>query len=92
MLSWKDTNFAGGYKISTTISIYLSTCKKTIPGTSVEGREIYFLKISDNVATDENEAEVALDGGIHGDEPGGPENLIRRHGDHFPANLFDRFF
>lgn len=35
------------------------------------------LKISDNSATDENEAEVLFDGGIHGDEVGGPENMIR---------------
>lgn len=35
------------------------------------------LKISDNSAIDENEAEVMFDGGIHGDEIGGPENMIR---------------
>jgi hypothetical protein len=54
-----------------------SICKKTVLGSSVEGREISYLKISDNVAIDESEAEVAFDGGIHGDEIGGPENLIR---------------
>jgi hypothetical protein len=54
-----------------------SICKKTVLGTSVQGREISFLKISDNVSVDENEAEVAFDGGIHGDELGGAENLIR---------------
>jgi hypothetical protein len=35
------------------------------------------LKISDNSANDENEAEILFDGGIHGDEIGGPENMIR---------------
>ncbi|NVO19379.1 MAG: T9SS type A sorting domain-containing protein [Bacteroidetes bacterium] len=52
-------------------------CKKIILGTSLQGRQIACLKISDNVDIDENEAEVAFDGGIHGDEIGGPENLIR---------------
>lgn len=35
------------------------------------------LKISDNSSVDENEAEIMFDGGIHGDEVGGPENMIR---------------
>jgi hypothetical protein len=52
-------------------------CSKVVLGNSVQGREISYLKISDNVSVDENEAEVAMDGGIHGDELGGPENLIR---------------
>jgi PKD repeat protein len=52
-------------------------CKKVIFGTSLGGRQLAALKISDNVETDENEAEVFFDGGIHGDEIGGAENLIR---------------
>lgn len=52
-------------------------CMKKMYGTSVEGRELAALKISDNVQEDENEAEVFFDGGIHGDEIGGPENCIR---------------
>ena len=52
-------------------------CMKVIYGTSIEGRELGALKISDNVADDENEAEVLFDGGIHGDEIGGAENCIR---------------
>jgi hypothetical protein len=35
------------------------------------------LKISDNAIVDENEPEIMFDGGIHGDEIGGAENLIR---------------
>jgi hypothetical protein len=35
------------------------------------------LKISDNSSIDEDEAEILFDGGIHGDEIGGPENMIR---------------
>lgn len=52
-------------------------CQKTIIGNSVGGRQLAVLKISDNVATDENEPEVFFDAGIHGDEIGGSENLIR---------------
>lgn len=37
-------------------------------GRSHEGRELWIAKVSDNVATDENEAEVLLDGGHHGRE------------------------
>lgn len=56
---------------------YPSISKKYDYGISVEGRQLVALKISDNVNSDENEAEVMFDGGIHGDEIGGAENLIR---------------
>ncbi|MCD4792805.1 MAG: T9SS type A sorting domain-containing protein [Bacteroidales bacterium] len=52
-------------------------CQKIIFGTSMGGRQLAALKISDNVATDENEAEVLFDGGIHGDELCASENVIR---------------
>ncbi len=52
-------------------------CEKHIFGTSIQGRQCAALKISDNVAIDEAEAEVMFDGGIHGDEICGPENIIR---------------
>ena len=52
-------------------------CNKIILGTSLEGRELAVLKISDNVDVDENEAEVLFDGGIHGNEIMGPELCIR---------------
>ena len=54
-----------------------SICKKVIWGTSLGGRELAALKISDNADIDEPEAEILFDGGIHGDEVGGSENLIR---------------
>jgi len=63
--------------INTLCISYSAICKKFDYGFSVEGRQLCALKISDNVNTDENEAEVMFDGGIHGDEIGGPENLIR---------------
>jgi len=37
-------------------------------GQTHQGRELWALKISDNVAEDEDEPEVLMDGGFHGDE------------------------
>ncbi|MCF8405171.1 MAG: T9SS type A sorting domain-containing protein [Bacteroidales bacterium] len=54
-----------------------SICQKVSFGTSLGGRQLAALKISDNVSVDENEAEVLFDGGIHGDEYCGAENIIR---------------
>lgn len=59
------------------VTAFPDICSKTVYGTSIQGRELSALKISDNVATDENEAEILFDGGIHGDEIGAAENLIR---------------
>lgn len=53
-----------------------SICKKVSWGTSLGGRQLAALKISDNVGTDEPEPEIMFDGGIHGDEIGGPQNVI----------------
>ncbi|MBS3768245.1 MAG: hypothetical protein KGY75_09050, partial [Candidatus Cloacimonetes bacterium] len=52
-------------------------CQKHVYGYSVQGNELGALKISDNVSLQENEAEVMFDGGIHGDEVGCSENVIR---------------
>jgi hypothetical protein len=52
-------------------------CKKIIFGYSMQNRQCAALKISDNVDIDEPEPEIMFDGGIHGDEIGGPENIIR---------------
>jgi len=54
-----------------------SICKKYIVGYSIQNRQCIALKVSDNVTVDEPEPEVMFDGGIHGDEIGGAENLIR---------------
>lgn len=59
------------------VDAFPAICSKTVYGTSVEGRELSALKISDSVSTDENEPEVMFDGGIHGDEIGTSENCIR---------------
>ena len=52
-------------------------CEKYIYGSSVQGRQLAALKISDNVGIDEPEPEIMFDGGIHGDEIGASENVIR---------------
>ncbi len=46
-------------------------------GQSHEGRSIWAAKISDNVATDEDEPEVLFDGGTHADEHMGVEMALR---------------
>lgn len=79
---WKDRDAYHSYdeiiQLMNTLSLgHSSICKKYDLGLSVEGRLLSALKISDNVNVDEDEAEVMFDGGIHGDEIGGPENLIR---------------
>jgi hypothetical protein len=51
-------------------------CKKVTYGFTPQLKELYALKISDNVNVDENEAEILLDGGIHGNEVGGSQNMI----------------
>jgi hypothetical protein len=45
-------------------------------GKSYQGRELWAAKVSDNVATDENEPEVLYDGGHHADEHMGVEMTL----------------
>lgn len=52
-------------------------CKKIIYGTSLGGRQLACLKISSNVNMNEIKPQVGFDGGIHGDEIGCSENVIR---------------
>ena len=47
---------------------YPSICKMVDVGDTVNGRKIWAVVISDNVNIEENEPEVKLEGGIHGDE------------------------
>jgi hypothetical protein len=54
-----------------------SICRKIALGTSTNGRELCMLKISKDVSIHGNKAQICFDAGIHGDEIGGPENLIR---------------
>jgi hypothetical protein len=47
---------------------YPSICRLVDVGDSVQKRQIWAVVISDNVNIEENEPEVRLEGGIHGDE------------------------
>ncbi len=74
---------SGYYSYSQIISIadslaanFPEICQKVSWGTSMGGRQLAALKISDNVTIDEPEAEIMFDGGIHGDEVGGSQNII----------------
>jgi len=49
-------------------SSYPALAKVSVIGTSIEGRSIYSLKISDNVALDEDEPEVLIMGNHHARE------------------------
>ncbi len=51
-------------------------CSKTVVGYTPYNRQLAYLKISDNVLTDEPEPEVLFDAGIHGDEIGASQNVI----------------
>lgn len=52
-------------------------CQKTVIGTSVQGRQMPLLKISNNVTVNEAEPAIFFEGGIHGDEVGTVDNLVR---------------
>jgi hypothetical protein len=54
-----------------------SICKKVVFGHNAQMQELAALKISDNVTDDEAEPEILFDGGIHGDEVGGSQNVIQ---------------
>lgn len=52
-------------------------CRKVVFGFTPQFKELAALKISDNVFVDENEAEILMDGGIHGNEVGASQNVIQ---------------
>lgn len=45
-------------------------------GNSVQGRELWMIRISDNVMSEENEPEIRLSSTMHGNEPPGMEMLL----------------
>lgn len=59
------------------VQYFPNICKKIIYGTSLGGRQLACLKISSNVNVNEIKPQVMFDGGIHGDEIGCSENVIR---------------
>ncbi len=56
---------------------YPGLCELVNIGTSVEGRDMLFLKISDNVGIEEDEPGVMYTGTMHGDETTGYVMLLR---------------
>ena len=58
------------------VQAFPAICKKQSLGVSPGGRQLFALKISDNAGTEEDQPEILFDGGIHGNEIGGPQNLI----------------
>jgi hypothetical protein len=58
-------------------SVYPSICKLETIGTSINGKLVQVLKISDNAAVDEDEPEVFYTSTMHGDETGGFILMLR---------------
>ncbi len=56
---------------------YPSLCQVFSIGTTVQGRQLLVAKISDNVATEENEPEVFYTSSMHGDEITGYVLMLR---------------
>ncbi len=56
---------------------YPSIAKYEVYGKSKQGRNLFALKISDNVATDENEPELLISGATHGNEIEGTEVVMK---------------
>ena len=55
-------------EVQATAEAYPSIVERFSIGTSYQGRQLWAVKVSDNVATDEPEPEVLIDGLHHGDE------------------------
>jgi len=66
---------------------YPTLCKLDSIGTTVQGRKLYVLKISDNVASDEPEPEVFYTSTMHGDEATG-FILLLRFADYLLSNYY----
>ncbi len=66
-----------GTEVAAVAAAHPDIVKRFSIGQSYKGRELWAAKISDNVATDENEPEVLFDGGTHSDEHMGVEMSLR---------------
>ncbi len=58
-------------RLSELEALYPDICRRVNIGESVQGRELWFMKISANVDIEEDEPEVKLISTMHGDEPVG---------------------
>ena len=63
--------------VNAVVAAHPTIARKVAIGTSYQGRTIWAVKISDNVAVDENEPEVLFDGLTHADEHMGLEMTIK---------------
>jgi predicted deacylase len=63
--------------LEATVLAYPTLCRLVSIGQSVQGRELWALKISDNPEVDEAEPEVRVVGSMHGDEPPGMEMSLQ---------------
>jgi len=59
------------------ITLYPSLCTLETIGTSIYGKKVFALKISDNASIDEDEPEVFYSSTMHGDETGGYIMMLR---------------
>ncbi|MEO5940650.1 MAG: M14 family metallopeptidase [Candidatus Limnocylindrales bacterium] len=63
--------------VNAVVAAHPTIARKVAIGTSYQGRTIWAVKISDNVAVDETEPEILFDGLTHADEHMGLEMTIR---------------
>jgi carboxypeptidase T len=63
--------------VAATASAHPDIVSRFSIGKSYQGREMWAVKISDNVTVDENEPEVLYDGGTHSDEHMGVEMALK---------------
>ncbi|MEW6049808.1 MAG: M14 family zinc carboxypeptidase [Candidatus Zixiibacteriota bacterium] len=75
----------GGFRTLSEIEAYLDTLATVYPnlctqkfsiGTTIEGRQMWVIKVSDNPAVDENEPELFYNSLIHAREPAGAAALL----------------
>jgi len=59
------------------VTLYPTLCRLETIGTSIYGKKVFVLKISDNAAADEDEPEVFYSSTMHGDETGGFILMLR---------------
>ena len=67
------TNEEIGQEMANLEALYPDICKRITIGNSVQGREMWVMKISDNIDIEEAEPEVKFTSTMHGDEVTGEE-------------------
>jgi Zinc carboxypeptidase/Immune inhibitor A peptidase M6/Dockerin type I domain len=91
----KDNKMMGGFRTFTEIVAYLDSLQAAHPtimtvksslGTTLQGRDIWMVKVSDNPGVDEVEPELLYISLIHAREPAAPAALL-----YFLAHLLDQY-